>query len=43
MKITAQDLSLPVQIPLNGSAIYGNVELPPEAVGLVIFVPWERN
>jgi putative phosphoribosyl transferase len=35
---TIQNVSTPVQIPLDGSAMYGDLQVPAEALGLIIFV-----
>jgi putative phosphoribosyl transferase len=34
----SQNISTPIQISLNGSAMYGDLQVPAEALGLVIFV-----
>jgi putative phosphoribosyl transferase len=33
----------PVQVPLNGGAIYGDLQLPPDSRGLIIFVHGSRS
>lgn len=38
MRNITQHASLPVQLTVNGSAIYGDLELPPKTLGLVIFI-----
>jgi putative phosphoribosyl transferase len=35
---TIQNVPTPVQIPLNGSAMYGDLQIPAEPLGLIIFV-----